>query len=177
MIELWKVRVKRAMRALGWPGELMAQELGIGRAALLRVLKGGRPSVDALKRLQVIERKYERQIEKLRADTKHAPRKAYAWPPRWVECGKRRWIGGPEVQPPSRPADLQALGGDRTDGSTVLTGWLDPRNFPGRTLRVVDFTAEGRRRYAEDRENEARRRDSLKSRSGAVVDGCDERKT
>lgn len=160
MTEAWKVRVKRAMQALGWPAQLMAEQLGLrGAESVKRLLRGGRPSVDVLKRLQTIEARYAGEIEKNKLDPHRSVRKAYLWPPGWVECNKRRWILGPESSPPARPADLAALGGDRTDASNVLTGWLDPSNFPGRSLRTVDWTAEGRRRYAADRAAEARRRD------------------
>lgn len=177
MIEAWKVRIKRAMQALGWPLALMAEELGLKQAvSVTRLLRGGRPSVDVLKRLQAIEVKYAGEIEKNKLDPHRSVRKAYLWPPGWVECNQRRWVLGPDHSPPSRPADLATLGANRTDASIVLTGRLDPRNYPGRTLRVVDWTPEGRRRYAADRKAEARRRDDLKRRSRTTTAGSDERK-
>lgn len=169
MTEAWSVRVKRIMHALGWKRELMARELGLVHPdGVTRILNGGRPRVEVLLRLQQIETRYAAEIEAGRKPGGDM-RKAFIWPPMWVECNKRRWIGGPESSPPSRPADLAALGSGGTDAEAVLTGWLEPGLYPGRVLRVIDFTLEARRRYAQDRKDAAGERDATKrGRSRAV---------
>ncbi len=173
MTETWAVRVQRVMRALGWPKELMARELGlVSPRAVQRLLDGGRPTVEVLLRLQKIETTYAGEIQAY-IPGRGRRKKAYLWPPRWVGCLNRRWIGGPEVKPPSRPADLQALGPSRTDAASVLTGWLDPGNFPGRVLRVIDWTPEGRRRYAKDRADAARERDAARPKRPRPVGAFD----
>lgn len=161
--EAWSVRIRRLMHALGWPEQLMAERLGFSRSnAVKRLLRGGRPSVDVLLRLQALEKLYAGEIEKQKANPKRRVRKAFLWPPIWVGCRKRWWVERCENKPAARPADLQMLGQSRTDPAVVLTGRLDPRLYPNRVLRIVDWTAEGRRRYAADQENAARERDAAK---------------
>jgi len=170
--EAWSVRVQRVMRALGWPVQLMAERLGLkSEGAVVRLLRGGRPAVEVLLRLQSIERLYAGEIEKQRARPGRTVRKAYLWPPRWVGCRQRWWVERRENKPPSRPADLQMLGADRTDPAVILTGRLDPRLYPGRVLRIVDWTVEGRRRYAADQENAARERDAARKAGKRSVGG------
>lgn len=158
MTEPWSIRIQRIMNALGWPAPLMAERLGLSsHGSVLRLLRGGRPRIDALLKLQAIERLYAGEIEKQKLRPGRRVRKAHLWPPPWIRCNQRWWVERQENKPPSRPEDLASLGASSADPAAILVGRLDPRNFPGRTLRVVDWTAAGRDKYARDCEERARR--------------------
>jgi transcriptional regulator with XRE-family HTH domain len=165
MTEAWSVRIKRLRFAMGWPYPLVAIKLGIGETALRRLRNGGRPKIEVLLRLQELEKRHAVEIEKQRRVPYRRVKEAYLWPPSWVECKQRWWVEIGESKPASRPPDLQALGETRTDDATILTGRLDPRNFKGRALRVVDWTLAGRTRYAEDMLEKLRLRESRQKRS------------
>ena len=163
MTEPWSVRIARAMRALGWPKPLMAERLGMkNHKSVTRLLAGGRPTVDVLLKLQAIEKLYAGEIEKQKAHPNRTVRKAYLWPPPWVGCRQRWWVERLENKPAARPADLAALGPDRTDPANILVGRLDPGNYPNRVLKIIDWTPEGRRKYAQDREDAARVADAAR---------------
>lgn len=152
----WAERVKELMRAMGWPKALMATKLGLAdESSVLRLLRGGRPTVEVLLNLQRLEKEHAGAIEARKG--KRGARQARLWPPAWVECRERWWDNEPETKPPSRPADLAPVATSRTDPAVVLTGRFDPANYPGRSLRVVDWTPAGRARYAADRAAEAGR--------------------
>lgn len=163
MIEAWSVRIRRLMNAMGWPTELMALKLGlVSHDAVTRLLRGGRPSIDVLARLQSLEQLHAGEIEKQKAAPSRRIARSHTWPPDWIECRKRWWIERHGDKPTTRPADLAALDVNRTNPEIVLTGRFDPANFPGRVLKVVDWTPAGRRRYAEDRAAAARKVDDAR---------------
>ena len=152
MTEAFSVRIKRLMRAMGWPKKYMALRLGMrAEAAVTRLVNGGRPTVAVVLRLQELEAEYAGTLEVQKRVPWRTVGRTHLWPPVWVGCRKRWWVvRHGAIEPTTRPADLAALAGDRTRPEVALTGRHDPRNFPGRTLRAVDWTAAGRAKYAAD---------------------------
>jgi hypothetical protein len=167
----WTDRLKLIERALGWPRKLLAKNLGFRDARPVdRIVEGGIPDVETLLKLQAIESLYAEQIED-RRNRNGGPKKAVEFPPDWVECRERWWIGGVKHESAARPADLAALGENRATAETVLRGRYDPRNFPGRSLKIVDWSAAGRARFAKDRQAGPRKRYKIVRVRKADLDG------
>ncbi len=168
----WTDRLKLIERALGWPRLRLAQELGFVKANPVdRIVNGGIPSVETLLRIQAVERLYAEQIEHWRGRNGGRRTKAVLFPPASIECRQRWWVGGVQHVATARSADLAALGAAGPD-APALSRRTDPRNFPGRVLKIVDWTAEGRAQFTKDRQARSRSRFKVVEWRPAKVDAA-----
>lgn len=160
----WTERLKLLMKACGWTIARLAEEMGIGSGSLTRVMRGGRAKVQFVLRLQALESLHADNLTRWKETRgRWRPRKADLFPPAWVECRERWWT---DEEQASRPEDLAEMGTGSADPSGVLTGRYGSDNFPGRTLKVVDWTTAGRALYRKNRPSRARRRKIVDLRTG-----------
>lgn len=149
----WTDRILLLAKSLGWSVEKTANELGFKkREGLYRIMRGARAQVKTVLRLQALEQLHAEAIANYNPHRRI--KRPVLFPPKWVEC-LERWYPGTD-EGTLRPADLAALGTNSADAASVLTGRYRPENFPGRTLKAVDFTAAGRLQLAKNRPRKSR---------------------
>lgn len=60
--EPWGTRIVRLLNATGWPRPTWKQHLGLNYPAIFRVMKGGNPSVELVRKLRELEEAYEEDL-------------------------------------------------------------------------------------------------------------------